>query len=157
MIDSRAIFGGSSASNSATKSLYNACSSAGYTGILNISYAGSPFKTAASGVLTANTLVDLINETGSAGFISQLAISTVDATSRTLRTVITVDGTAIYDVTSAALTNANSGAVLAGQTSSGFSFSLPYIAYTTSIRVQYASNNNETGKFTTCLARTQVT
>ena len=95
MIDSRDIFGGSTLL-SATKNLYNACSTAGYTALLSMS-TNLVARTSTSGALTANTLVDLINESGSAGYISQLSIQTADATRRTLRIVIIVDGTTIYD------------------------------------------------------------
>lgn len=140
----------------ATKSLYNACSTAGYTAITNIGI-NTLARNSLSGALTANALVDLINESGSAGYISQLSIYCTDATSRTLRIVVTVDEEDIYDFTSAAITAANSGAVLAGQYTTGSSSSLPYIYYTKSIRVQYASNGNETGKFQISFARNQVT
>lgn len=154
-IDSRNIFGGST-TQSATKALYNAFTSAGYSAIGGIA-PNTLAKTSASGALTANTLVDLINESGSAGFISQLSIFTNDATSRTLRIVVTVDGTSIYDYTSAAITSSEAGAVLAGEYQNSTVFTLPPITYTNSIRVQYASSVTETGKFTISLARTQVT
>ena len=155
VIDSRNIFGGST-SMSATKNLYNACSSAGYTSIGSVNTIGTAVNSV-SGALTANTLVDLINESGSAGYISQLSIYTNGATARTLRIVVTVDGTAIYNVTSASITANNRGAVLAGQISEANAHALLPISYTNSIRVQYASNLTETGKFTTVLARNQVT
>jgi len=155
MIDSRNIFT-SSSTVQATKSLYNACSTAGYTAVTSLSV-NSPARNSLSGALTANTLVDLINESGSAGYISNLAIYAFDATSRTLRIVVTVDGTIIYDYTSAAFTSGGSpaGAILAGVYSA--TGALPPIYYTNSIRVQYASSVTETGKFTTSLARNQVT
>lgn len=155
MIDSRNIFGGTTV-QSATKNLYNACSTAGYTAITSIA-TSTTAKTSVSGALTANTLVDLINESGSAGYISQLSIYTNDPTSRTLRIVITVDGASIYDETSAAISSGDSGAVLAGAVSSTNPQALPPIYYTNSIRVQYASSVTETGKFTATLARNQVT
>ena len=155
MIDSRNIFT-SSSTIQATKNLYNACSTAGYTGLSSVGQS-STAKNSTSGALTANTLVDLINESGSAGYLSQLSFYCNDATSRTLRVVITVDGTGIYDVTSAAMAGSNVGAVLAGALSSTNPQSLPPIYYTNSIRVQYASSLTETGKFTISLARNQVT
>lgn len=154
MIDSRNIFS-SSATIQATTDLYNACSSAGYTA-LAVMGVSSTAKNSTSGALTANTLVDLINETGSAGYISQLSIFTNDATSRTLRIVVTIDGVSRYDVTSATISASNSGAVLAGALSSGNPQALPPIYYTNSIRVQYASSVTETGKFTISLARNKV-
>lgn len=155
MIDSRNIFT-SSSTVQATKSLYNACSTAGYTAVTNLGE-NALASSSVSGALTANTLVDLINESGSAGYLSQLSIFTGDTTSRTLRIVVTVDGTDIYDFTSSAITAPNSGAVLAGNHSSGNNSALPPIYYTNSIRVQYASSVTETGKFTISLARNQVT
>lgn len=155
MLDSRNLTG-SSTTIQATKSLYNACSTAGYTA-LTILTVNSSARNSVSGSLTANALVDLINESGSAGYLSQLSIFTADATSRTLRIVVTVDGTGIYDFTSAAISASSSGAVLAGNYSSSNASSLPVIAYTNSIRVQYASSVTETDKFQISLARTQVT
>mgnify|MGYP003475594522 CR=1 FL=1 len=140
----------------ATTNIYNAFSTAGYSAIGSIE-SNTLSRVSTSGALTANTLVDLINESGSAGFISQLSISTNDATSRTLRIVVTVDGVDRYDYTSAAITTSGNGTVLAGQRRAVDSWTLPPIAYTNSIRVQYASSVTETGKFTISLARTQVT
>jgi len=155
MIDSRNIFS-SSATIQATTNLYNACSTAGYTAIGSLGQS-STAKNSVSGALTANTLVDLINESGSAGYLSQLSIYCNDATSRTLRIVITIDGVVRYDVTSAAIASSNGGAVLAGSVSSTNPQALPPIYYTNAIRVQYASSVTETGKFTISLARNQVT
>ena len=139
----------------ATKNLYNACSTAGYTPISSIGV-NSVASNSTSGALTANTLVDLINESGSAGYLSQLSIFANDPTIRTIRVVVTVDGTVIYDRTSTTFAASQSGAVLAGTYSSANPSSLPPIYYTNSIRVQYASSLTETGKFTISLARNQV-
>ena len=142
----------------ATKNLYNAFSTAGYTALSGIS-TNALAKNSVSGSLTANTLVDLINESGSAGYLSQLSIYAYDTTFRTLRIVVIVDGTTIYDFTSAAFNSSSSpaGAVLAGISSSTTNSVLPPIYYTNSIRVQYASSLTETGKFTISLARNKVT
>ena len=156
MIDSRNIFGGST-SLSATKFIYNAFTSAGYV-IDNSMAAPAGAKASASGALTANTLVDLLNETGSAGEINQFSVFSNDAAARTLRVVITVDGTVILDVTSASFSSTNSGGCWAGNPrSTGTALQLPPIKYTSSIRLQYASNLTETGKFTTALAYQKVT
>lgn len=136
-----------------TTSILNAFSTAGYAGV-TINATGA--RAALSPALTANSLVDLINESGSAGEISHLAIATVDTTSRTLRIVVTVDGVDIYDYTSAAMTNSNTGCALAGSLNSSTTLQLPPIKYKSSIRVQYASSLTETGKFTTYLVRNQV-
>lgn len=155
MIDSRNIFGGTT-TQSATKFIYNAFTDAGYTA--NTSMASPQTARASlSGALTANTLVDLINESGSAGQIDQLSISTVDTTARTLRIVITVDGTSILDVTSASITTTNTGGCWAGVISPSNTSQLPPIKYTNSIRVQYAGSVTETGKFNLYLAYQKVT
>jgi hypothetical protein len=155
MIDSRNIFGGAS-SMSATKRLYNLFNVAGWSARNNV-FPSEVAISAVSGALTANTLVDLINESGSAGEISHLALKTNDATARTIRVVVTIDGTVIFDRTSASVSTTDSGIALAGQINSGLSIALPPIKYTNSKRIQYASNQNETGKFTTYLAFQDVT
>jgi hypothetical protein len=155
VIDSRNIIG-SSTSMSATKFLYNAFTAAGWASTGGMS---SPevARAALSGALTANTLVDLLNESGSAGQIDQFYISTVDATARTLRVVIIVDGTTILDATSASISSANSGGVWAGVRAASSAFQLPPIKYTNSIQLSYASSLTETGKFNTSLAYQKVT
>jgi len=155
MIDSRNIFGGAS-SMSATKRLYNRFNVAGWTSESSV-FPSEVATSAISGALTANTLVDLINESGSAGEISHLALKTNDATARTIRVVVTIDGTVIFDRTSASVSTDNAGIFLAGQKNSGSTIALPPIKYTNSKRVQYASSLTETGKFTTYLAFQDVT
>jgi len=139
----------------ATTNLYNAFSTAGYTALGSVS-SNVLAKTSTSGALTANTLAVLINESGSAGYISQLSIFTNDATSRTLRVVITIDGVVRYDITSAAITATSNGVVLAGTYNGATPVSLPSIFYTNSIKVEYASSVTETAKFTFSLARNEV-
>lgn len=157
MIDSRNIFGGTT-TQSATKFIYNAFTAAGWAPIT----AAVPImaRSAVSGALTANTLVDLLNESGSAGQIDQLSIFVNDTTARTIRIVITVDGTVILDVTSASISViTNGGGFWAGVGASNTNYGgqLPPIKYTNSIRIQYASSLTETGKFTTALAYQKVT
>ena len=154
MIDSRDIFGGAS-STSATTFLYNRFSVAGFTAVpVDMS---NTARTALSAALTANTLVDLINESGSAGEVSHLGIAVVDGTPRTLRVVVIVDGTTIFDFTSASGFVRVDGIYLAGTKDPLSSGSLPPIRYTNSIRIRYASNLTETAKFTTYLAYQKVT
>lgn len=157
ILDSRNIFGGDT-SMSATKFIYNRFTAAGWTAIGSMSDAPMG-RAAVSGALTANTLVDLLNESGSAGQIDQLSIFSNDATARTIRIVITVDGTQIVDATSASFAASNNGGFWAGVGSGGTGFAgqLPPIRYTNSIRIQYASSLTETGKFTTSLAYQKVT
>lgn len=156
MIDSRNIFGGTT-TQSATKFIYNAFTSAGYT-IDNSMGVPLGARSSTSGALTANTLVDLLNESGSAGQIDQFSVFSNDLAARTLRVVITVDGTVIVDVTSASFSSTNSGGCWAGNPrNTAVILQLPPIKYTNSIRLQYASNQNETGKFITTLAYQKVT
>lgn len=147
------VLGGSTA----TKFIYNAFTVAGWAGD---SSSGVPFtaRGSVSGALTANALADLLNESGSAGQIDHFQIFTNDATSRTIRVVITVDGTQILDVTSGTISTTSTGGCWAGSTrSTAIALPLPPIKYTNSIRLQYASNQNETGKFTLGLAYQKVT
>lgn len=138
-----------------TRSILNRFTVAGWvaaSGITGFAWASKSLSPA----MTANTLVDLINETG-AGEITNLAFTAVDTTSRTIRYVITVDGTPIADFTSTEITAANAGAVLAGiaatSEQSASQSLLPPIYYSSSIRVQYASSLSETGKINTYISR----
>lgn len=141
---------------SATKFIYNAFTAAGWTAAASV-YPPEGARIALSGALTANTLVDLLNESGSAGQIDQLSITTNDAAARTIRVVFTVDGVVILDATSASISTTNAGGFWAGVRSGATTLQLPPINYTNSIRIQYASNLTETGKFTTGLAYQKVT
>ena len=101
-------------------------------------------KLVLSGALTANTLATVISHTGS-GVISYLSCASGDATSRTHRAKITIDGTVVFDATSNAVVTVNNGIVPIGiGTSSGF-FAGDPIPYNTSLLVEYASSLSETG------------
>lgn len=140
----------------ATKFIYNAFTAAGWT-VTNPVAVPVGARSAVSGALTANTLVDLLNESGSAGQVDQLTIHSNDGTARTIRIVITVDGTIIVDATSASFAASSAGGFWAGTRGDSGGSQLPPIKYTNSIRIQYASNLTETGKFTTGLAYQRVT
>lgn len=140
----------------ATTGMLNAYTSAGWTANQVQLSGARVYQVATSGALTANTLTTLINESGSAGFISQFAIMTNDVSNRTIRVKITVDGVSRYDFTSASISTSGYGCALAGILTTTSSESLPPIYYTNSIKIEYASSVTETGKFTTYLARTQV-
>ena len=137
-----------------TRSMLNKFTVAGWTAIniAGLTWASKSLSPA----MTANTLVDLINETG-AGEITNLGFSCVDATPRTIRYVITVDGTQIADFTSTSLVSEGLGCVLAGvaadAATAASTSSLPPIYYSASIRVQYASSLSETGKINTYISR----
>lgn len=156
MLESRNLTG-SSTSLSATKSLLNGFTTAGYSPIASM---GAPAiaKSTLSGAMTAGDLIDLINESGSAGSLSQLSFrNSGGSTTKTLRVVITVDGTPIYDVTSAAV-GSGAGVFLAGyRGASDAPERLPDITYTNSIRVQFASSVSESNGYAGFIVRNQVT
>jgi hypothetical protein len=132
-----------------TTAIVNAVSTAGYTAS---TIDADPMAVASlSGALTANTLKTMLDITTTGGRMPFLAIASTDATARTLRIVLTVDGVPVYDVTSASFSANNTGACLAGkarnETSGRYNFS-PDIVWTTSIKVEIASSLTETNKFT---------
>jgi len=139
----------STAGTRRTASIVGPWSSAGYTP--SSIDADSSSVATLSGALTANTLKTLFNLTSLAGRVPKLAIKTNDASARTIRVVITVDGSAVYDITSASTSANNVGACFAGKArteTSGYLGGQPDIVFTTSCKVEYASNNSETDKFT---------
>jgi hypothetical protein len=139
----------SSGSTRRTTSIIGAVSTAGYTpSTIDV----DPMAVASlSGALTANTLKTMLNITTAGGRMTFLAVSSTDATARTLRIVVTVDGISVYDVTSASFAANNTGACLAGkaraEASSRFNF-VPDIVWTTSLKIEIASSLTETNKFT---------
>jgi hypothetical protein len=122
-------------------------SAAGWAGVATVtsidSAAGA--KLILSGALTANTLATALSVTGS-GSLQYLSILSVDATSRTLRLVLTIDGVVTYDFTSAAIAAANTGGVIVGSGLSTLSGSLEDMRFNSSLLVQVASSLSETDK-----------
>ena len=96
-------------------------------------------KASTTGTLTANALVTAVSYTGS-GVLNYFGAEGVDATSRTHRIRITIDGTVVYDFTSAA--TASVGRVMVPV---GFG-QLDQIPFNTSLLIEYASSLGETGK-----------
>lgn len=123
------------------KVLFNKFSTAGAAGALVTNTTG---KTSITGTLTANALVTALSHTGS-GVISYFACYGTDATSRTHRVKITIDGTVVFDATSAAVASANTGVVAIGIGSAGGFYAGDPIPYNTSLLVEYASSLGETG------------
>lgn len=136
----------------ATTSIVNAYSSNGVTpNSVSFSVIRGT-KVNVSGALTSNTLATVLNITGTAGSMSQLAVSTVDAAARTIRVKVTIDGsgTAAFDATSASVAAANNGVIVAGftDTNAGSLLVDGYpIKWKTSCRVEIASSVTETAKF----------
>jgi hypothetical protein len=135
-----------SGSTRKTTSINNAFSVAGFTAI-STGITNTVAVSTLSGALTAATLKTMISLTGSGRF-TWFSIKTIDATARTMRVKITVDGNSVYDYTSASISAANIGVFLAGF-NSGVSAILPDIVYTTSLKIEIASSLTETDKFTT--------
>lgn len=105
-----------------------------------------------SGALTANTLATILNlSTG--GVIERLALYTKDATARTLRLQVTIDGVIVFDSTSASISTSAMGiiaigvVVLSETTGSVYAFypGAP-VPYNSSCVVKIASSLSETDK-----------
>ena len=117
---------------------------------------GKTTKTALSGALTANTLATVLSVTGGGGYLDFLAMKSVDATSRTHRIKITLDGTVVLDGTGAAIAVANyghvvvGGAVFAGNAVYASAKSVQPIPlphrFNSSCLIEYASSLTETDK-----------
>ena len=137
-----------SASVYSTKTIKSVQSTAGFTAVSIVSSTGDGAIAVNSGALTANTLATVFSATGIAVTIQQLSVRCADATARTLRVVVEVDGLTAFDFTSAATSTINFGALLAGwRAPLSSSFRLPPINSESSLVVKVASNLTETDKF----------
>lgn len=142
----------SSLTSLATTSIVNKFSVNGYG---TIAIGSVDAKTTLSGALTANTLATILNITGTAGQMPALAVATNDATSRTIRVKVTVDGTSVYDFTSAATTTSGNGVSIVGFNtnlllsggSTQMTASAP-IKFRSSLKIEIASSLSETDKLT---------
>lgn len=126
-------------------------STTGYTPNATISIAGSGLnlrveaKEILSGALTSATLATALSLTGG-GVISYLSIFAVDATARTLRLQLVIDGTTVFDSTSASNSTADKGTLIIGsQASSGWATEHD-IPFNSSLVVKIASSLTETNK-----------
>lgn len=107
----------------------------------------APAKSTQSGALTANTLAQIINIAGSGGIFWQLSYINIDATARTVRVKITIDGVVILDVTSGSSSTANYGAHFAGiGTTVSNSIIIPPLKFRSSFLLEVASSLTETNK-----------
>ena len=97
-----------------------------------------------SGSLTANTLSTLYSHTGS-GSINFLALFVNDATSRSIRIKLTLDGNVVYDELSSTITTAYNGLKPIGiWDNTNKILALEPIAYNESILVEISSTLTET-------------
>lgn len=144
----------SSLTSLATTSIVNSYSAAGVGSVaMNV---GTEPKATQTGSLTATVLATILNITGTAGQLSFLAIISADATSRTLRVKITVDGSSVWDYTSAAITTANNGIPILGYYSAGIigggdaqmQAHNPTVKFRSSLKIEVASSLTESNKST---------
>lgn len=97
-----------------------------------------------SGALTANTLKTLYTKTGR-GRINVLTAQTKNATSRTVRLRLTIDGTVCFDATTNAIADTGRGLIAVGiYAAGGFSTVFQPIDYQESCLVEVASSLTET-------------
>lgn len=123
----------------ATSSVVNAHTTASVTPLAGVSAAlPNAVKTLASGALTANTLKSLISITGP-GRMEYLACYTADATSRTMRIKVTVDGVSAVDVTSGATTDSGGGLYIVGGIATT-SWQRQVIVWNSTLNVQIATS-----------------
>ena len=132
----------------ATTSIVNYYSSGGVSSGSTLSSGNaSNSKKVLSGALTANTLATILSVSGG-GEVPLLFAAVEDATSRTLRVRVTVDGTVVYDATTSAITTLGHGQVVAGQVAdtSYVAASASGIRFNASLLVEIASSLSETNK-----------
>jgi len=107
-----------------------------------------------SGAMTANTAKTMLNLSGQGGKIPVLAVRTKDATARTIKLHVTLDGY-LTTITSNSISGANVGIIACGQImAAGLSEGEP-LKWKTSILVQIESNLTETDKIELIYKRMQ--
>lgn len=104
-------------------------------------------KAIASGALAANTLKTILQITGSGG-IQWLSLHCADATSRTLRMKITIDGVVAIDSTSAAIAGSGYGGVYIGA-GAQTNVNVSPMYFKKSLLIEIASSLSETDKLVT--------
>ena len=101
-----------------------------------------------SGSQTAATLATVLSLSGR-GAIGFLACGGVDATARTHRFRVTLDGAVIYDATSPSVVSINNWVMPIGCVINTASYSHPvpeYLQFNSSLLIEYASSLSETAK-----------
>jgi hypothetical protein len=130
-----------------TRAVINAYSTGG--GAAGAGVANHTGRVILSGALTANTFATLLTATGK-GELSLLGLYTMDATSRTLRLRVTVDGVVVFGPTATtATTTSGAGIVAAGSMIYGTTNVLIQgapIRYNSSLLVEVATSLTETDK-----------
>ena len=110
----------------------------------------NPGEKIASGALSAGVLKTVLSVAG-AGAVQLLYARVVDTTSRTLRLRVTIDGTYVFDATTATLTSNNAGMTAIGYLPASGSEIVTFdsVTFNTSIVVEVASSLSETDKIVT--------
>lgn len=130
-------------------SINNYFSAGGVSTASNIaSNANANAKEILSGALTAATLASLPGfPLSGRGRLNLLTAYTKDATSRTIRVQVVVDGVTVFDATSDAITNTGSGVVPVGVvTAATGALEMQPIDYQSSLDIKIASSLTETNK-----------
>lgn len=141
-----AMFGGGGRTPAA---IVNAWSGGGVVAAYPV-YQGSN-KLTLSGAVSAGVLVTALNLTG-AGVLKICAVQAQDATARTMRLKVTLDGVAVFDATTASSTTASGiqlavGHMLGPVVSGGIYTLLPdRVHFNSSCLVEIASSLGETNK-----------
>ncbi|MES2163352.1 MAG: hypothetical protein V4476_19535 [Pseudomonadota bacterium] len=127
------------------KSIINANSTSGWAAVGQFYLAGRVAQIV-PGALTASVLKNVLSVTGP-GSISKLIAMTTDATSRSIRVVLTLDGTVVFDSTSAAIVNANYGGIVIGASTeysaTPANVSADKVTFSKSMSIQVSSSNSE--------------
>ena len=139
----------SNAAEKAAASIVNGFSSGGPTSVV---MAANGCKEILSGALSAGVLATVLSVTGG-GVIDRLALYTKDATARTLRLQVVLDGVTAFDSTSASTSTTAAGiiaigtVVLAEAAGSIYSFMTgAAISFNSSCVIKVASDLTETDK-----------
>lgn len=101
-----------------------------------------------SGSTTAGALKTIFSYTNGGGIMSHLSAYTADATARTLRLKVTIDGVIAYDNTSSSISSINRGFVLSGSITNSGATVLPALMWANSIVVEIASSLTESNGIT---------
>ena len=138
----------SAGAQKATKSMVNRFAQAAWPSQSVATLVTNGAVSALSGAMTATTLKTLLSVSGVGCRVGLLTFRTNDATARTIRVKITVDGTVICDATSARITVAGEGGAFSGVRAAASPFILPMIKSNSTLLIEFASSLTETDKIT---------
>lgn len=126
-----------------TKQIVNQFSSGGVS-VASINSGGNFARTLNSGALTAGTLSTLVTVTGS-GMLPYLVAYTNNATARTIRVVLIIDGVTVFDATSDSISATGRGMAVVGcNTATGFTADGEPARFNSSCVIRVASSLTET-------------